>query len=221
MLTLDNIYVNYGDRVVLSNFTLAADAGEITCLLGHNGAGKSTVFGVVAGIVVPQSGNVELSGESIAHLCEAERALMIGRLMQDVSVGSVGSMTMAENLCLATLKGRRATLATPKRELIADVVEQILVPLKLGLEKLLDVPMHKLSGGQRQIVAFVMAILVKPKLLLLDEPTAALDPESAQCLLRFVRAYVECHNIPALLITHDEAVAAFAVKRITLRGLYR
>src|SRR5688572_6685172 len=184
MLKLNNISVSFRNNQILTDVCLEVQPGEILSIIGHNGAGKSTLFGVIAGSIAATSGSVHLDGEDITTMTQSQRALFVGRLMQDVVTGSVSGMTVRENLCLATLKGRRATLRPAKQSFPNDVVEQILKPLNLNLENQLDIPIERLSGGQRQIIAFVMAILVKPSVLLLDEPTAALDPLSSQRLLQ-------------------------------------
>lgn len=218
MLKVDTVSVMFGDTCILKDFSLEVRAGELVAVVGHNGAGKSTLFNVIAGATIPQSGTIWLDGEDITQTLESERALVISRLVQDVTLGSVGQMTVAENLCLASLKGKRVTLRAPNRRFIRELAQDILKPFCLGLEDKLDVPMAYLSGGQRQIIAFIMATLVKPKLLLLDEPTAALDPQSALRLLNFVNEYVKNHGIAALVITHDHAIARdFGTSHVELR----
>jgi len=193
MLELKDICVSFGTHKVLNSINIRVSKAELIAIIGHNGAGKSTLFDVISGRLKPSSGSVVFDGVDVTHLTEAKRAKWIGRLQQRVGQGSVANMTVRENFCLAALKGKRASLSTGA-ELFSDMPD---------VEHLLDLKMGSLSGGQQQLIAFHMAMVTKPKLLLLDEPTAALDPEAACNLNETIRSIAKEHQIPTLLITHD------------------
>lgn len=193
MLELKDICVSFGAHKVLNNISLKVSKGELIAIIGHNGAGKSTLFDVISGRIKPSSGSVIVDGVDVTHLTEAKRAPWIARLQQRVGQGSVANMTVRENFCLAALKGKTASLS-PGAKLFCDP------PV---LAEVVDRKMGSLSGGQQQLIAFHMALVTHPKLLLLDEPTAALDPEATFKLNETIKSFVKEHQIPTLLITHD------------------
>lgn len=193
MLELKDISVSFDTHRVLDRINLRVAKGELIAIIGHNGAGKSTLFDVISGRVEPSSGNILFDGADVTHLTEAKRAKWIGRLQQRVGQGSVANMTVRENLCLAALKGKTASLSAGAK----------LFSSPPGLEHLLDLKMGSLSGGQQQLIAFHMAMVTRPRFLLLDEPTAALDPEAAVRLNEAIKSIVKEKQIPTLLITHD------------------
>jgi putative ABC transport system ATP-binding protein len=207
MLKLENIHVSFGNLEVLAGLNCHLNAGDFVAIMGCNGAGKSTLFDVIAGTTKPDRGRILLDGEDITEWSETQRAPLIGRLFQNTRLASVSTLTVRENLALATLKGRSAGLRHGLSHFPEKVIDKILRPLNLRLEELLDRPMGTLSGGQRQIVSFIMATLVPPRILLLDEPTAALDPKSATELLLFAKEFVREHGIPTVMITHDPEIA--------------
>lgn len=207
MLKLENIHIAFNGLKVLNDLSLQLNSGDFVAIMGCNGAGKSTLFDLIAGTTKPDQGRVLLDGQDITGWSEIERAPFIGRLFQNTRLASVSTLTVRENLALATLKGRSAGLRHGLSQFPEDVIERVLQPLNLRLEELLDTPMGALSGGQRQIVSFIMATLVPPRILLLDEPTAALDPRSATELLIFAKEFVGKHGIPTVMITHDPEIA--------------
>lgn len=174
-------------------------------LMGANGAGKTTLFDLIAGKTLPDEGRISLDGLDVTKMQERQRACLIGRLFQNPAAGSCPNLTVRENLALAAIKDRQAGFRSGVRAFPAEAADEMLRPL--NLDSLLDLPMGALSGGQRQFIAFAMAVLTPPTLLLLDEPTAALDPRSASTLLTFAHQYVKKHAIPTLMITHDVAFA--------------
>ncbi len=219
MLKLDNIHVSFDNQAVLKGLSLEVKAGDFIVVTGHNGAGKSTLFDVISGKIRPHQGQVLFDNTDVTSLSERQRAPMVGRLQQNVSLSVVPSMTVAENLSLATYKGKTSGFSNGLSHFPHHVIQEILEPLKLNLENLLQTPIGKLSGGQRQIIALIMATLVKPRILLLDEPTAALDPKSAQALMEFAKTYIAQHQLPTLLITHDTTIAqSVGNKRVVLEG---
>ncbi len=207
MLELQHISLAFGDKEVFRNLCATINDGDFILIVGPNGAGKTTLFDIIAGRIGPDSGKIILDGNDISHVDELHRAPYISRLFQNPSLSCVPSMTVAQNLALATYKGRSVKLRNGMHTFPEQVVEEVLKPLNLGLEKLLATPMGSLSGGQRQIISFVMATLVEPRMLLLDEPSAALDPISTTKLLRFAHRYIKEHSITTLMITHDPELA--------------
>ena len=179
MLKIINISKKFNRLEILKNFSCEVQRGDLIIIMGPNGAGKSTLFETISGRIRPDRGTIFLNGLDVTNMHEMERAQFIGRLHQNTYLGSCSNLTLRENLAMMYLKDRRAGLRRGIKLFPEEIVENLLKPLNLNLEKLLDFPMAALSGGQRQIVAFIMVILKPPKILLLDEPTAALDPASS------------------------------------------
>lgn len=207
ILELKNINVSFNNVPVLKNLSGNVERGDFITIIGANGAGKSTLFDVIAGKLQPHAGNIFLEGKDITTLNECARATTIARLFQNTHLSSVSTLTVAQNLALAGYKGRSTGLQNGMSNFPSDVVEMILKPMGLDNPALLNRPIGLLSGGQRQIISLVMATIVPPKILLLDEPTAALDPASATKLLVFAAAFIKKHNITTIMITHDQRVA--------------
>lgn len=206
MLKLTNINVWYGTNHILRDLNCTIESGDFIVIVGANGAGKSTFFDVIAGKVKPTSGTITLDGQDITQLNELERAGIITRLFQNTRLNSVGSMTVLENLAMAHYSRRTARLVngthTMPREKAIALVDSI------GMNHtILDKQMQQLSGGQRQLIAFIMSTQLIPKLLLLDEPTAALDPQASTKLLSFAAQFIKKHTVTSLLITHDPHIA--------------
>ena len=209
MLRLENINVYYDQNHILKNINCTIEKNDFILILGHNGSGKSTLFNLISGKVIPQSGIIYRGEHKITNQSEEERAQSISRVFQNTSAGSVPTMSILENLSLAMLKGRKAGFSMATKNFPKYIVETILKPLNLNLENHLNTPIEKLSGGQRQIITILMATLREPDLLLLDEPTAALDPESSEKVLNFIQRYTKDKNMATLMITHDEKDAEF------------
>jgi len=207
MLKLKDISVSFGPTSVLRNLSCTIQEGDFIVIVGANGSGKSTFFDTIAGTIKPITGHIMLENTEITNLDEKHRALYISRLFQNTVKNSVGSLTVAQNLALATYKNRSVGLVNGMKHLSLDQAKKILEPLNGDVKKLLDKKMQSLSGGQRQLISFIMATLIPPKILLLDEPTAALDPTAATILLKYAAPYVKKHNITTLLITHDPHIA--------------
>lgn len=192
------------EKTALAGIDLRLDAGDFVTILGSNGAGKSTLFGAIAGSFVVDTGSIFLDGVNITNLPDYKRSVFIGRLFQDPLKGTAPSMTIEENLALAYLR------ASKKRSPISMVTaadrrefRDKLAMLELGLEDRMDHPVGLLSGGQRQALTLLMATLVTPKLLLLDEHTAALDPATAEKVLSLTKKIVAENQITCLMITHN------------------
>lgn len=208
MLTLDNISKTFNPHTVnekkaLDRFSLHLAPGEFVTVIGSNGAGKSTVMNAISGSFLVDSGRILLGGEDITFMRDYKRARHIGRLFQDPLSGTAPNMTITENLALAYM--RTAEHASPFG-LSAEERRQIrerLATLGLGLEDRMDSRVGLLSGGQRQALTLLMATLNTPKLLLLDEHTAALDPATGEKVLELTREVVAKNNITCMMITHN------------------
>lgn len=207
MVQLQNISVTFNETKVLENLSCTIADGECIVVVGANGSGKSTLFNVITGAIQPNAGAVKIDGQICTQLPAQKRAAWISCLLQDTTANTVASMTVAQNLAMALYKGKRASLKNGMTALHSNP-EVLTLIRKLGLEHLLERPMGSISGGQRQLIAFIMATIVPPKILLLDEPTAALDPQAAATLLNFAQEFIKQHKITTLLITHDQQIAA-------------
>ena len=187
-------------KTALNNLSLDVKKGDFITIIGANGAGKSTLFNAIAGSFLTDSGTIELSGKDITLSPEHKRAREIGRLFQDPMRGSAPGMTIEENLSLAA--GRGGWLSRIKRA-DREYFREKAALLGMGLENRMDQPMGLLSGGQRQALTLMMATINIPKLLLLDEHTAALDPATAEKVLDLTKTIVSENNLTCLMITHN------------------
>ena len=192
------------EKKALNGVDLHLDGGDFVTILGSNGAGKSTLFGAIAGSFVVDEGTIRLDGQNITNLPDFKRSKFIGRLFQDPLKGTAPSMTIEENLALAYLRAseKRSPFSVVTARDRAEFREK-LAQLELGLEDRMDHPVGLLSGGQRQALTLLMATLVTPKLLLLDEHTAALDPATAEKVLALTKKIVAENHITCLMITHN------------------
>ena len=192
------------EKKALTGVNLHLEPGDFVTIVGSNGAGKSTLFNAIAGSFVPDTGSIVLDGQDITFLPDYRRSKTIGRMFQDPLRGTAPNMTIEENLALAYLRASGQTspfsrITRADRELFASRLAQ----LGLGLENRMKQPVGLLSGGQRQALTLLMATLVTPKLLLLDEHTAALDPATADKVLELTKSIVAEHHITCLMITHN------------------
>jgi putative ABC transport system ATP-binding protein len=209
MLTIDKAYKIFGkntqnENPVLNGLDLHLNKGEFVTIIGSNGAGKSTLFSAIAGTITLDSGAVLLDGQDISYMPEHIRARTIGRLFQNPLSGTAPNLTIEENLALVYSKAtKRFPLALALRSSDRRLFAETLSSLDMGLEKRLKTRTGLLSGGQRQALTLLLATLVPPKLLLLDEHTAALDPVSARKILHLTEAITAEHTITTLMITHN------------------
>ena len=189
-------------KVILDDVSLKIYAKDFITILGGNGAGKSTLFNAISGTLSLTSGSVFIKGNDVTNHSPEKRAAAISRVFQDPKVGTAPRMTVAENIAIAALRGQRRSLRlrdiTKYKADFASLGEQI----SNGLEKHLDTPTGNLSGGQRQALSLLMATIVPPDLLLLDEHTAALDPKTSVALMQLTDDLVTSKNLTALMITH-------------------
>ena len=190
-------------KTALDDLSLTLHDGDFVTVIGGNGAGKSTMLNAVAGTLTVDSGSILLDGEDITRKPEHRRAADLGRVFQDPMMGTAGDMWIEENLALAARRGSRRTFKWGISHAEREQYRALLAPLGLGLEDRLTTKVGLLSGGQRQALTLLMASLKKPKLLLLDEHTAALDPKTAAKVLTLSEKIVEENHLTTLMITHN------------------
>ena len=209
MLQISNISKTFNphtvnEKRVFDGFSLSVEEGEFVTIIGSNGAGKSTLFNAVAGSFYVDGGSIRLNGKNITFLPEHKRSRTIGRLFQDPLKGTAPNMTIEENMALAflrTSKGKAPFSRITKKD--KEFFREKLRQLDMGLEDRMKQPVGLLSGGQRQALTLLMATMVPPQLLLLDEHTAALDPATADKVLALTRRVVEEHKLTCMMITHN------------------
>lgn len=208
MLHLKNLCVTFHpgtvhEKVALNHLDFHIQPGDFISVLGTNGAGKSTLLNAISGSIPLDDGQIILDGLDITHLPEYKRAKLIGRLFQDPLKGTAPNMTIEENLGLAYSRGKRTTLSWAIKKGDRELFIDKLTALNLGLEQRITSKVGLLSGGQRQALTLMMATIVTPKLLLLDEHTAALDPKTAKQVMDITNQIVAENNITTLMITHN------------------
>ena len=208
MLDIQNLSKTFNpgtvnEKKALSSLSLHLDEGDFVTIVGSNGAGKSTLFNAIAGSFYADEGSISLAGKDITFMPEHERSRRIGRLFQDPLRGTAPSMTIEENLALAYLRAAHGNpfsrISKKDKEFFAEQLKQ----LDMGLEDRMKNPVGLLSGGQRQALTLLMATMVPPQLLLLDEHTAALDPATAEKVLTLTKSIVSENNLTCLMITHN------------------
>src|SRR5699024_2425830 len=204
------------ERVALSGINLELDDGDFVTVIGSNGAGKSTVLNTIAGKVSPDTGIVEIAGRNVTRMKDFKRAKYVGRVFQDPMAGTSPDLTIEQNMALAERRGMRRGLSfgitKAKRQRFAEALEV----LELGLEKRLSAKVGLLSGGQRQALSLLMATFSQPKILLLDEHTAALDPERARLVTHLTQKVVSEQQLTTLMVTHNMAQALEVGNRLIM-----
>ena len=208
MLELKNVCKTFNPgtvnaKVALSDLNLRLNDGDFVTVIGGNGAGKSTMLNAIAGSFLIDSGSITIDGQNITNLPEHKRAAFLGRVFQDPMMGTAPTMQIEENLALAARRGKRRGLRWGVTKAERADYQERLRALDLGLEDRMTAKVGLLSGGQRQALTLLMAALQKPKLLLLDEHTAALDPRTAAKVLELSDRIVQEHNLTTLMITHN------------------
>ena len=208
MLKIENVYKTFNpgtvnEKVALQGLNLHLKEGDFVTVIGGNGAGKSTMLNAVTGVFGVDSGKVLIDGVDVTHLPEYKRAKYIGRVFQDPMMGTAATMQIEENLALAARRGKPRTLRIGITKAEREEYMEKLKILDLGLEDRMTAKVGLLSGGQRQALTLLMATLQKPKLLLLDEHTAALDPKTAAKVLDATQRIVEKDHLTTLMITHN------------------
>ena len=211
MLRIDNIYKTFhldnnpeNDKHALQGVSLTIEEGDFITVIGSNGSGKTTLLNSISGIFPVDSGHIYLDDQDITKKKDYQRAQYVGRVFQDPMQGTIADMSLFENLSIASRRGAKQSpfrwaLSSNQREAFKDLLR----PLGLGLEDRLETPMGTFSGGQRQAVTLLMASMSHPKILLLDEHTAALDPKTAKTIMELTDKIISETKTPALMITHN------------------
>ena len=208
MLELQNVKKTFfagtaNEKKALRGVSFTLDDGDFCTVIGSNGAGKSTTLNAIAGVFPIDSGSIKIDGVEISKMPEWKRASMIGRVFQDPMRGTAAGMMISENLAVADRRGRRPTLLWSDRSHRNALFDELVKMLGLGIETRMTAHVGLLSGGQRQALTLLMATLVRPKLLLLDEHTAALDPKTAAKVLEITERLVTEQKLTTLMITHN------------------
>jgi putative tryptophan/tyrosine transport system ATP-binding protein len=221
MLTVTNICKTFNAGTAnevraLRAVSVQVPDGAFLVILGGNGSGKSTLLNAVAGTFPLDEGEIQLGGEKITRLPEHRRARLIGRVFQNPFTGTAPDMSIAENFALAARRGQRRGFGWALNRRLKDELRDRIRELRMGLEDRLDTAIGSLSGGQRQALTLLMATWLKPALLLLDEHTAALDPKSADLVIRAAAEIVSRHKLTTLMVTHSMQQAVNLGDRIVM-----
>ncbi len=203
------------ERMALKNINLRLESGEFAAIIGSNGAGKSTLLNVVAASILPSSGTVLLDGTDRTREKEFRRARSIGRVFQDPLGGTAAEMSVEDNLAVAARKGAKSLGIAMTRTRKAWFRDR-LAELDMGLEDRMKENVNRLSGGQRQALTLLMAVLAKPSALLLDEHTAALDPANAEKVLALTEKFAAEYQLAVLMVTHDMSRAISVGSRLIM-----
>lgn len=208
MLEIKGVYKTFNPGTVnekhaLNGIDLTLNEGDFVTVIGGNGAGKSTMLNMIAGVYPVDCGNIIIDGQDVTKLPEYKRAKYLGRVFQDPMTGTAADMQIVENLALASRRGKFRTLAPGVSKKEKEGYVELLRSLDLGLETRLTSKVGLLSGGQRQAITLLMATLKRPKVLLLDEHTAALDPKTAHKVLELTTEIVAKNNLTTIMITHN------------------
>ena len=221
MLNITNVQKTFNagtinEKKALNGINLHLDEGDFVTVIGGNGAGKSTMLNMVAGVYPVDCGSIVIDGVDVTHLPEYKRAKYLGRVFQDPMTGTAADMQIEENLALAARRGKKRTLRAGITAKERAEYQELLKILDLGLENRMTSKVGLLSGGQRQALTLLMATLQKPKLLLLDEHTAALDPKTAKKVLDITEEVVAKNNLTTIMITHNMADAIRVGNRLIM-----
>jgi putative ABC transport system ATP-binding protein len=221
MLKIENIKKTFNAGTVnevkaLQDVSLEIEEGSFVCVLGTNGSGKSTMLNAVAGTFLVDEGKITLDGIDITKWSEHKRANYIGRVFQNPFSGTAPNMSIQENLALAIKRGKRRGIGWGLPKSLVEDFKKMVKPLNMGLEERLENPIGKLSGGQRQALTLLMSTALKPKLLLLDEHTAALDPKTAGKVIDLTQQVVLKDKLTTLMVTHSMQQAVNLGDRIIM-----
>lgn len=208
MLKIENISKTFeaktvNEKVAINGVSLTINDGDFITVIGTNGAGKSTLLNAIAGVFPVDSGKIFIDDVDVTHMPEYKRAKYIGRVFQDPKVGTAGDMWIEENLAMANRRGKKRFLEAGINDKERKEYYEILKSFDLGLEERMTTKVGLLSGGQRQALTLLMATLQKPKLLLLDEHTAALDPKTAKKVLELTDKIINENNLTTFMVTHN------------------
>ncbi|MFE8700276.1 ABC transporter ATP-binding protein [Cytobacillus sp. FJAT-54145] len=208
MLQLNQIYKVFNEgtpdeKVALGHVNLSLRAGDFVTVIGSNGAGKSTLMNIISGKMFPDIGEVVIDGKDVSHIKEHKRSKLIGRVFQDPMAGTAPSMTIEENLAIAYSRTQSRGLSKGVTKKRKELFQEKLESLHLGLENRLQAKVGLLSGGERQALSLLMATFTEPKILLLDEHTAALDPSRAELITNLTKEIVNEYKLTTLMVTHN------------------
>ena len=208
MLKLDNIHKTFNpgtinEKIALNGVNLTLNEGDFVTVIGGNGAGKSTTLNAIAGVWPIDSGKIYIGGDDVTKLSEHKRAKYLGRVFQDPMTGTATTMSIEENMAIAARRGEKRGLSWGITHQERDTYREMLKALDLGLEDRLTSKVGLHSGGQRQAITLLMASIKKPKLLLLDEHTAALDPKTAAKVLEISDKIIAENHLTAMMVTHN------------------
>ena len=208
MLKIKNLHKTFNpgtinEKKALDGLDLHIKDGDFVTVIGGNGAGKSTLLNAICGVWKPDHGTIEIDGVDVTNMPDYKRAAYLGRVFQDPMKGTAPDMEIAENLAIAARRGTKRRLIRGVKKAEREEYKKLLATLELGLEDRISAKVGLLSGGQRQAVTLLMASLKRPKLLLLDEHTAALDPKTAAKVLEITDRIVEENKLTTLMITHN------------------
>ena len=207
MIELKNIGIIFAEgtpdeNIALKNISLTINKGDFITVIGSNGAGKSTLYNIIAGSLQPTSGSITLDGNDITREPEYKRAHYIGRIFQNPLLGTAGKMSLEDHMIICEKKGYKGLKISLNRKKREQFRQQLAV-LGMGLEDRLTDNVEQFSGGQRQALTLLMAVMSHPSLLLLDEHTAALDPANAEVVMNLTRRFAEEYNLTVMMITHN------------------
>lgn len=208
MLEIKNVYKTFNpgtinEKRALNDLNLTLNDGDFVTVIGGNGAGKSTMLNMIAGVYPVDSGSIVIDGIDVTRLPEHKRAKYLGRVFQDPMMGTATDMWIEENMALASRRGQHRGLSWAINKAEREQFKEMLKELDLGLEDRLSAKVGLLSGGQRQALTLLMAVMKKPKLLLLDEHTAALDPKTAAKVLELSDKFIAEEHLTAMMVTHN------------------
>lgn len=208
MLKLENVDVTLGqntklERKILNQLNLNVKEGEFVVVIGGNGAGKSTLFNVISGFIRADSGKISIAEQDITSTSQTDRAKLVSKVMQDPKFGTIENMTILENMAFALKRGQKRGLQPFSSNERTQLFKEKLSMLNMGLENRLDDLVSNLSGGQRQALSIIMAMLQEYKILLLDEITAALDPATSEVIMELTNRIVREQKLTCIMITHN------------------
>ena len=187
----------------IDNVSLQINSGEFVVIVGANGSGKTTLLNLLAGNIMPSAGKITIDGTDVTRLPEYERSQWIARIFQNPLTGTAGDLSIVDNFRLAALRTKIKGLTIGKSEAFKKQVRDKIATLGMGLEDKIEQPIGTLSGGQRQALTLLMSVMDTCKILLLDEPTAALDPRSAESVLRIADNLIKEYRLTAIMVTHN------------------
>lgn len=192
----------FDENKALKNINLNIEKGDFVTVIGSNGAGKSTLFNVISGNLKPTGGKIFLGGKDITKLPEYKRSLFIGRIFQNPLLGTAGRMSLLDNMTVSSKKGWKG-LKFSQTAKVKNQFKKELEKLNMNLENRLNDNVDQFSGGQRQALTLLMAVMSKPEILLLDEHTAALDPSNAEIVMKLTKEFANAYNLTVMMITHN------------------